>query len=198
MGVPGRVCYSIPPSANVDPKGLVLYVGNGASGSYYPNALGPVGSAPMPAGPQACVDFSVSRGVAAGPYTMALEDSSSGSPFATVSFTADIASVSITGFTLSSSSIFPTVAWNIPANRASVTDRVNVFNPQGVVVFWFYTSCSCQTAPGPVPAATGKFSFILVKNTTVTGAYRIKLHAGGGSVVAAVATDWIPWAKIGW
>jgi hypothetical protein len=52
MGMPGRICYSIPPSDNVNPKGLVLYVGNGASGSYYPDVLGP-GSAPMQAGPQA-------------------------------------------------------------------------------------------------------------------------------------------------
>ena len=104
MGMPGRICYSIPPSANVNPKGLVLYVGNGASGSYYPNALGP-GSAPMPAGPQACSDFSVSRGVAAGRYTIALEDSATGSPFATVSFAADIASVSVTTFTLAAAAI---------------------------------------------------------------------------------------------
>jgi hypothetical protein len=53
MGIQGRICYSIQPSANVNPKGLVLYVGNGASGSYYPRALGPAGNAPMPAGPLA-------------------------------------------------------------------------------------------------------------------------------------------------
>jgi hypothetical protein len=197
MGVPGRICYSIPPSANVNPKGLVLYVGNGASGSYYPNALGP-GSASMHAGPQGCSDFTVSRGVAAGRYTIALEDSATGSPFATVSFAADIASVSVTTFTLAAAAITPTVAWSVPAARASVRDTVRVYSPRGAVVYWFYTSCSCQTAPGKVAAATGKATFKLMKDASVQGAYTFKLHPGGGAAVAAVASNWIPWARIGW
>ena len=198
MGMPRRLCYSIPPSANVNPKGLVLYIGDGASGSYYPNALGPAGNAPMPADPQACSNFAVSRGVAVERYTIALEDSATGSPFATVSLVADTASLSITAFTLSTTAITPTVAWSMPAKRASVGDKVKVYNPQGVVVYWFYTSCKCQTAPGSVAVATGTLAFKLVKDTTVKGTYTFKLHPGGWTSVAAVATDWIPWTKIGW
>ncbi len=46
-------------------------------------------------------------------------------------------------------------------------------------------------------AVTGTFTFKLVRDLSVKGAYTIKLHTGGGEVVA-VATDWIPWAKISW
>ena len=87
MGEPGNICYSIPPSGNVNPKGLVLFVGTGAGGSYYPDALGG-GDAPLPEGAQGCTAFTVSRGVAPGPYTIALEDSTTGATIAVVSFTA--------------------------------------------------------------------------------------------------------------
>ena len=197
MGIPGIICYSIPPSANVNPKGLVLYIGSGAAGSYYPNALG-AGSGPMPEGPLACSNFTVSRGVAVGRYTIALEDSATGSPFATVSFTADMASLSYTTFTLTTTSIKPTVSWSISAARASVTDQVRVYNSLGDVVYWFYTSCKCQTAPGTIAAPTGTFTYTLLKAGSVVGGYKVRLHPGGVSAAAAVATDWIPWAKIGW
>ena len=197
MGLPGIICYSIPPSANVNPKGLVLYVGSGATGSYYVNALGG-GNIPMPVGPLACSNFTLSKGVAVGLYTIALEDSATGSPFATISFTADIASLSCTSYTLSATSITPTVAWSISANRASVTDKVRVYNSQGAVVYWFYTSCKCQTTPGAIAAPTGAFAYTLLKAGAVAGGYTVKLHPGGLSAVAAVARDWIPWAKIGW
>jgi len=87
MGEQGTICYSIPPSGNVNPKGLVLFVGAGAGGSYYPDALG-AGDAPLPEGPQGCTAFTVSTGVAPGPYTIALEDSTTGTTIAVVSFTA--------------------------------------------------------------------------------------------------------------
>ena len=197
MGIPGVICYRIPPSANVNPKGLVLYVGSGAAGSYYPNALG-AGNGPMPAGPLACSNFTVSRGVAVGLYTIALEDSSTGSLFATVSFSADIAFLSYTTYTLTTTSIKPTVSWSISAARASVTDQVRVYNSLGTVVYWFYTSCKCQTANGTIAAPTGTFTYTLLKAGSVVGGYKAKLHPGGWPAVAAVATDWIPWAKIGW
>jgi hypothetical protein len=197
MGIPGIICYSIPPSANVNPKGLVSYVGSGAVGSFYPNALG-AGNGPMSEGPLACSNFTVSRGVAIGLYTIALEDSATGSLFAAVSLTADMASLSYTTFTLTTTSIKPTVSWSISAARASVMDQVRVYNSLGVVVYWFFTSCKCQTAPGAIAAPTGTFTYTLLNAGSVTGCYKVKLHPGGLSAVAAVATDWIPWAKIGW
>jgi hypothetical protein len=87
MGKQGTICFSIPPSGNVNPKGLVLFVGTGGSGSYYPDALG-AGNGPLPQGPQGCTAFTVSLGVAPGPYTIALKDSTTGSNFAVISFTA--------------------------------------------------------------------------------------------------------------
>ena len=204
MGMPGSICYSIPPSANVNPKGLVLYVGNGAAGSYYPSALGPAGNAAMPAGPKGCSDFTVSRGVAAGRYTIALEDSATGGPFAAVSFAADQASLTVVNFALSGSGLEMalTVKWKVPAARASPKDKVKVYGPRGDVVHWFYTSCNCQKAPGRTakPAGTFKFSLVRVRDRSVRGAYLAKLHPalGGGQEAAAVAADWVPWAKIGW
>jgi hypothetical protein len=59
----------------------------------------------MPADSQACVAFSVSRGVAAGRYTIALEDSATGGPFAAVSFAADLASLTVVNFALSGSGL---------------------------------------------------------------------------------------------
>ena len=73
-----------------------------------------------------------------------------------------------------------------------------MYSSQGAVVYWFYTSCSCQTAPGTVAAATGKATFRLVKDASDQGAYTFKLHPGDGPAPAAVAADWIPWRKIGW
>ena len=127
MGIPGIICYSIPPSANVNPKGLVLYVGSGATGSYYVNALGG-GNIPMPVGPLACSNFTLSKGVAVGLYTIALEDSATGnlSPFAAISFSADIASLSYTTYTLSATSITPTVAWRLRISLQYLRLRISL------------------------------------------------------------------------
>ncbi len=65
---------------------------------------------------------------------------------------------------------------------------MRVYSPQGAVVYWFYTSCGCQTVPGKVAAATGKTTFRLVKDARVKGTYTFKLHPGGGVVVEAAAT----------
>jgi hypothetical protein len=89
MGASGKICYSIPPSRNVNPKGLVLFVATAGGGSYYPDALGAgIGNGPLPEGPQGCTSFNVSREVAPGPYTIALEDSTTGTTIEVVSFTA--------------------------------------------------------------------------------------------------------------
>jgi hypothetical protein len=200
MGVPGQICFSIPPSANVNPKGLVLYIGDGAGGSYYPDALGPAGNAPMPPGPEGCSEFTLSPGVAKGRYTIALEDSATGHPFATVSFAGDMASVSLATYNLDASAVFPTIAWSIPAARASPRDMVRVYDRQGAVAYWFYTSCNCRSAPGPAPVPAGTMTFKVTKDPKVSraGPYTIKLHPGGRAAVAAVNTDWIPWGSFGW
>jgi hypothetical protein len=201
IGLKQRICYAIPAYRNVGPKGLVLYLGNGAAGSYYPEALG-AGNAPLPAGPTGCADFTVSRGVAAGRYTIALEDSATGGLFATVSFAADRASIAVVSYALSGSGLALTVRWRVPAARASPGDRVVVYGPRGAVAHWFYTSCNCQAAPGSAadPAGTFEFDLVRVEDPSVRGAYLAKLHPelGGGREAAAVAPDWVPWARLGW
>jgi hypothetical protein len=199
MGLQQRACFSVPAYKNVNPKGLVLYVGNGASGSYYPNALG-AGDRPLPAGPQACVDFTVSRGVAAGPYTMALEDSSSGSLFATVSFAADSASITVADYSVAAAGLVLTVRWRVPAARATARDQVKLYGPRGDVVHWFYTSCGCQAAPGRAASPGGAHRVRLGRDPKARGSFLAKLHPayGGEQRAAAVAPDWIPWRKLGW
>jgi hypothetical protein len=199
MGIPGIICYSIPPSANVNPKNLVLYIGRGgALGTYYVNCLGPA-NGPLPAGPTACVRFTISTGVAVGPYTIALEDAATGGAFAAVSLEADRALISVTGFIRAGATATVTVSWILPASRASANDTVLVVDATGGLGHWFYTRCGCQDNAnlGSAPAPTGSLSFRIRKGQ-VAGGYLFELRPGGGNVVADVAKDWIPWAKFGW
>jgi hypothetical protein len=97
MGIKRKICFKIPASANTHPKGLILYVGD--STSYYDTALGACNN-PMPADYQGCSDFSVSKGVPAGEYIIALENSATASVFAVVRFFTDKATLTYTTFTL--------------------------------------------------------------------------------------------------
>jgi hypothetical protein len=194
MGIQGKICFRIPASANTNPKGLVLYVGN--STSYYARALG-AGNSPMPLDYQGCSNFTVSKGVVVGKYIITLENSATGSVFAAVGFFADKASLACTAFSKATNFGTVTVAWTMPVARASVRDTVRVVNTRGTVVNWFYTSCKCQTAPGAVAVSSGSFAFRIVK-PTVPGGYIFELHPGGLDPISAVAPNWIPWAKIGW
>ena len=195
-----QICYRIPASANVNPKNLVLYVGDGTGGSYYPNALGASGNAPLPTDYQGCTSFSASGGVPAGPYTIIMQDSSTGNAFTGVSFNLIKATVAFTYVLPAPTAITLTAAWNMPADRASPLDTVNVINTAGTVVFWFYTSCKCTTTPAAGTAAvpTGNLQFKILKAGSVPGGYVMRLNPGGGNVVAAVAPNWIPWVKFGY
>ncbi len=192
MGIQGIICFRIPVSANVNPKKLVLYIG--ASTSSYANALG-AGNSPMPVDYQGCSNFSVSTNVAIGKYIIALENPATGSAFATVGFSVDRATLACISFSTITGTV--TVSWVMQTARASVKDTVRVVNKRGAVVYWFYTSCKCQTAPGVLAVPTGSFPFKIYKGT-VSGGYLFELHPGGLNPIAAVAPDWIPWSKIGW
>ena len=67
-----QICYAIPASDNVNPKGLVLYVGDGSSGIYYLSALGAANGA-LPTAYQGCLTFSLSTGVPLGSYSIGLQ-----------------------------------------------------------------------------------------------------------------------------
>ncbi len=194
MGIQRQICFRIQESANTNPKGLILYVAG--STTYYVNVLG-AGNNPMPADYQGCSNFSVSKGIAIGKYIISLENSGTGSVFATVSFFADKASLTCTAFSYSTSFGTVTLAWTMPVARASVNDTVRVVNARGTVVNWFYTSCKCQKAPGALAVPSGSYAFKIFKGT-VPGGYIFELHPGGLNPIASIAPNWIPWAKFVW
>ena len=195
----GTICYSIPPSANVNPKGLVLYMGGGgATSTFYVDALGPA-NVPLPQGPTACVPFTISTGVVVGPYTIALEDTASGSAFAAVSLEADRAVIAVTKFIRAGTFGTVTLKWTFPATRASANDTVVVVDAERGIGHWFFTRCGCQdnSTLSAAPAPTGSLSFRVYKGL-VAGGYQFELHPGGGKEVADVASNWINWTKFGW
>jgi hypothetical protein len=195
-GTPQQLCYRVPPSANVDAKNLLLYIGSGDSGSYYPTALGAAGNAPLPADYQGCTKFVAAGGVPPGQYAIVLQDTSTGNAFTEIRFNLAKATVAFSGLVPGAAALTLTTTWIMPANLASANDIVKVTNSAGTVVYWFYTSCKCQTAPGATP--TGSLAFKLLKLNSVPGGYTLTLNPGGGNMVAAVGPSWIPWAKLGY
>ena len=196
-GTVQEICYRIPASANVNPKNLVLYVGDGSSGAYYANVLG-AASADLPADYQGCTPLTVSTGVQLTTYTIVLKDKRTTNAIAAVSFRLAKATVSFSALTVGGTAITLTAAWSVAADLASVNDMVKVVNSQGTVVYWFYTSCKCQTAPGAVAVPSGSQAFKLLKLNAVPGGYTVTFRPAGTDMIAAVGPNWIPWAKIGW
>ena len=168
LGLLQQICFHVPPSANVNPKQLILYVGDGQSGTYYPNALG-AGSGQLSADYQGCTPFTVSSGVPVGMYTIGLEEVSRGNSFASVSFQAGRAAIMFSTMTPQSGSILLTAKWTIDPTHATLTDTVKILNVQGTVVYWFYTSCRCQNSPGSATMPEGTFQFRLLKLNSVPG-----------------------------
>ncbi len=196
-GTVQQICYRVPPSQNVNPKGLVLYVGDSTAGTFYDNALGS-GSANLPADYQGCTSFTVSTGVPLATYTIVLKDRTNNNGFTGVTFRLSKATVSFSGLSVGGTYIVLTAAWSVPADLARVTDMVKVVNSKNTVVYWFYTSCKCQTAPGAAAVPSGSLAFKLLKLNSVPGGYTVTFRPAGTNVIAAVGANWIPWAKIGW
>ena len=198
-GVPGQICFRVPASANVPTKMFQLLVGDGSSGSFYPKSMGPADAATLPVGYQDCVVLQVSTGVPVGLYTISLYDVAMGFTrvFAKLQINTAKASIAWSGFTPLPIQAGLTVSWTVNAANANVKDTVKIINSAGTVVYWFYTSCNCQTAPGAAPVLTGSFKFFLLKANAVKSGYKAKFFPGGTDVVGAVAADWIPWAAYG-
>ena len=197
LGVPGQICFRLPPSGNINPKGLVLYAGDSLSGSYFTNALGP-GNQLLSADYQGCTSFTVSPGVPVGNYTIVLQDYRGGSTIIGVSFAAAKALVGFLACSPGKAVIALTLSWSVDAAHATVQDVVKIYNAKQDVVFWFFTSCMCQSVPGPTPSLSGSIQFKVLKMNSVPGGYSAKFYPKGGEVVTAVSKDWIPWAKLGW
>jgi cathepsin B len=197
LGTPQQLCYTIPPSANVNPKGLVLFAGDASGGltSYYVNALG---AGALPAAGQACVNITVSSGVPPGRYTVVLQDSTTQNPMATVSFDAGLGTVAFASVYPYATYIAMTIRWKVGAAHASPRDIVRLFNSAGTVVFWAYTSCNCQTAPGAAAVPSGTVSVVVQKAGAVPGGYTPRLYPGGGSMAAQTLASSFPWTAFGY
>ena len=198
IGATMALCYTLPASGNVSPKGLTLFIGPDMSGSYYANALGPAAS-PLPAGAQACLNVSLPATIPTGTYTIGMQDSTTGAALAALTFSAGNGNAFFSGLVNGALSVTVTVSWTIDAPHASPADVMQVVNSAGTAVFWFYTSCLCQTPPGPGAAAatSGGVSFQIVKAGAVKGGYTPRLLPGGGSLAARTGPNWIPWAALG-
>jgi hypothetical protein len=197
LGTRQRLCYTIPPSANVNPKGLVLYIGAAPSGTYYVGGLGASGSV-LPQAAQGCINISVSSGVAVGIYTIALEDSTTKRTFTSLTFDTGKGLASFSAATFATTYVTLTVTWSIDTAHASPRDIVRIVDSLGGTAYWFYTSCKCQTAPGVTAALTGSLVYRLYKAGSVKGGYTPQLYPGGGPKAARSGANWIPWAKVGW
>ena len=193
------ICFVVPPSANVNPKGLVLYVGDGSSGVFYPNSLGSA-SNPLPTDYQGCVTITVSTGVPLGAYTIMLQDTTTSNTFASVSFNTVKCTVAFASLSSTNTALALTITWSIPAAQASPLDTIKLMNSAGTVVYWFYTSNRLTTAPSATQAAapTGSLVFKLLQAGSAPGGYTLQFFPGGGNVVGSTAPTWIPWVKLGY
>ena len=200
LGVPGQICYQIPPSANVATKKVTLYVGDGSTGAYYAGALGAAGG-PLPAAAKGCVGFAVPAGVPAGRYTLALEAAAGAARaevLASYALHVDSARAVVSGMSFDGpATLAATVNWSVPAARATAGDIVRAVNARGAVVAWAYTSCRCQTPParGAAAVASGSVT-IKVAKAAAPGGCTFEVVVGGAR--AGVALNWIPWARLGW
>ena len=197
LGTPGQICFRLPPSGNFNPKSLVLFVGDGSSSSYYPNALG-AANQPLSTDYQGCTPFTVSPGIVVGNYSILLLDNVRGTSVASVSFVTAKATVAFVSCSPGKSVLMLTASWSVDSGHASAMDVIKVHNAKGDVVFWFFTSCRCQGTPGPTSVLSGNMKVKILKLNSVPGGYTIKFYPGGREAIAAVGKDWIPWTKLGW
>jgi len=192
-----EACYSVPASRNDNPKALVFFVGDG-SGGYYSNGLRNAGyDNPLPNADSGCVDISFNPGVPDGAYTVKLMEGNT--ELASTHIYQANAYVGFGGLGYNSQMLILGIQWQVGAASATTTDMIQVKNSRGDVVYWFYTSCSCQTAPGAAAVPSGMLQFTLHRAAgQELGGYDIGFFPGGGSFEAASADNWINWGAIGW
>ena len=203
LGAQLLICYQIPPSFNVNPKGLALYGHDSSSdtGTVYANGLGAAAAAAaLPADGSGCVNASVSPLLPSGRYTVALMDLTAGWRIVALPVSAAYAMAYFSGLTPAATYLTVVVSWKVDAARSSPRDLVRVVDSTGAAVFWFYTSCCCQAAPGAaaVTVPAGSKSFQIVRAGAVKGGYTPLLYPGGGGLAASVGSSWVPWAALGY
>jgi len=193
-----QLCYTVPSAQNVNPKAMVLYAGDGTSGSFYPTGIQKAGfEDPLPAEAQGCIETSFSPGLADGLYTIKLQKQ--WTPiFATKTFFLANANVDFSGYAYSSKQLSIWISWSVTQAKATVTDVVKIYNSEGAVIHWFYTSCACQDQPAETASHHGEVQINLLRAGTSLGGYDLGFFPAGGEFEAANAPDWIDWKAIGW
>jgi len=192
------LCYTLPTSMNENPKAMVLYTGDGSSGSFFPTGIQKAGfDDPLPQEAQGCVETSFSPGLPDGAYTIKLQKKWT-PVFATKSFYLANANVDFSGFAYNAKQLSLWIKWSVTQAKASNTDVIKVYNSEGAVVYWFYTSCGCQGTPAETASHAGEVQINLLRAGTVAGGYDLGFYPSGGEFQAANAPDWIDWEAIGW
>ena len=196
-GQPQPVCYTLPPSININPKQLVLLTAGG--GAYSNTLLGPEAN-PLPLAAAACINFTVPASVGPGSFTMALEDSTSGNYIAGVSFTGDIVSLSYSGLAYSLGPkgwVELTVTWSLSQAHATKHDVIKLMDQSGNVVVTFKTAVK-----GAVVASGSTVFKISYPQPPALpyppGGFVANFYPNGNTLWAATALDWIPWSALGW
>jgi len=197
-GRPDKVCFSVPPSANVNPKWLVVYGGDGTTGSYYATGLNGAGpNLPLPAEADGCIDVELSPGLPDGAYTLKLQQEWN-LLFSSIEFDKIAANVAWTGFSSSADTLTLSLRWGISGAAAAPGDIVKIKNAAGSVVHWFYTSCLCADAPGEEAVPEGAAVVKLGRANSVPGGYSLWFYRDGRDQPAAMATRTIDFASLGW
>ena len=187
------VCYSLPPSINMNPKHLVLLAANG--GAYSNTILGPYAS-PLPLPASGCINFTVPTSVGTGSFTMALEDSTSGNYIAGVAFTGDIVSISYSAISYlagTSGWVQLTVTWSLTGAHATKKDVIKLLDQSGRLVIMHATggiSSGSTVVKITYPKAPAK--------PYPKGGFTANFYPNNGTLWAATALNWIPWSSFGW
>jgi len=193
-----EICYTLPSSQNINPKAIVLYAGDGSSGSYFPTGIQRAGfEDPLPAESQGCIQTTFSPGLTDGLYTIKLQKQ--WTPiFATKTFYLANANVDFSGYAYTDRQLSLWISWSVTRTKATPTDVVKVYNSEGAVIYWLYTSCACQDEPAQTASYAGEVQISLLRSGTHPGGYDIGFFPAGGEFEAANAPDWIDWKAIGW
>jgi len=192
------ICFTVPINDNVNPKALVLYAGDGVSGQFFPTGIQKAGfENPLPDQAQGCLETSLSPGLPDGQYTVKLQKQWT-PVFASTSFYLANANIDFSKLEHSATVLSLWIKWSVSASKASPSDVVKLYNSEGNVIYWFYTSCLCQSSPAQAAKPAGEVRLNLGRAGTKPGGYDLGFFPGGGEFEAANAPDWIDWVGIGW
>ncbi len=196
-GITRVVCYNLP--ANVNPKQLRLYSGDGSSGVYWIGAISSGATLALPTAIKSCVNMTISSGLPVGTYTLVLEDSTTRTPRFAARVNTATAYVYFSYIFWTNTFLDVTAKWSIDPAHAAKRDKMEVFRP-GKLFDWTYTHCKCKTAPTPnaVAKISGNYTFRLSRATCPRSGLTVRLVSAYSNVtqLAALGFNWINWAQL--